>query len=508
MKTIISYLLLRPTLTVSLVSLSFIASQSDLGAEGEKKLSLSDAIDLALEQNLGLNIERSRPEIAEETLKIEKVAFDLNLFASGSLSEQVSAGAGDTLEGSPKPTNEIRDFSVGVRKRLSTGAEVTAATSLNRYSDNSTFRILNPDYNASLQLEIEQPLLKGFGKKINLAALAQSQSRLYQTELEVRQQIVDLITQTETEYWRLAYVRQYRDLLRSSVEVAQTLIKETQEREELGLSTKLEILQAEASLASKLESVILSEQEIGDSNDRLRRLIGELGDHERKLEVSLLPEGLTPLPDLARSYQSAMEWNLKTKIQEEVIKQREIQLLVSRNSRLPDLGLSLRGSYLGREEEGDNALRDATSGAGYNWRAALALSIPWRFREDKARFRLAEVLLNQEKTRLQDIYGQLLLEVRVAWRNLQTARELFELSGLTVSLNEEQFEQERIKHRAGTSTFRNVLEAQEDLDTARMRRMQAMRDMVDTKAILTSLDGTILDRHGFSWESLGPDQKE
>ena len=502
MKTSIRFLDRRSTLIASLSAAIFFGANAVVTTGSEKALSLSEAIDRALEQNLGLSIERRRSELAVEEIQIEKAAFDYDLFLNGALSEQVSAGAGDALEGSANPENDTRDYSLGVRKRLASGAEVTAATYLNRYSDNSTFRILDPDYNARIQLELQQPLLKGFGKKINLAALAQSQSRLVQTELEVRKNMVNLITETEIQYWRLAYVRQHRDLLRSSVEVAQTLLEQTREREHLGLSTKLEVLQARSSLASKRESVILAQQEIEDSNDILRRLIGEFSISDLWLDVSALPEELMPLPDLARSYQSAVDWNLETRIQEEVIKQREINLRLARNSRLPDLDLSLRGGFLGRDEEGDNALNDAVLAAGYNWRAALAVSIPWGFREDKARYRMAKVLLEQEKTRLEDINERTLLEVRIALRNLQAAQELFELSGLTVSLHQEQFEQERIKHKVGASTFRNVLEAQEDLDEARMRRLHAMLDMVDAAAELKALDGSILNRHGFSWESL------
>ena len=77
-------------------------------------------------------------------------------------------------------------------------------------------------------------------ERMNANALNWPQSRLVQTELEVRQSIVALITETENRYWCLAYGRQHRDLLRSSAEVAHTLLEETREREQLGLSTKLE----------------------------------------------------------------------------------------------------------------------------------------------------------------------------------------------------------------------------------------------------------------------------
>ena len=58
------------------------------------------------------------------------------------------------------------------------------------------------------------------------------------------------------------------------------------------------------------------------------------------------------------------------------------------------------------------------------------------------------------------------------------------------------------KFEAGVSTFRVVLEAQEDLDEARLRHLDARFDSIRAVVQLTRLDGSILERNGFVWQDL------
>ena len=82
-------------------------------------------------------------------------------------------------------------------------------------------------------------------------------------------------------------------------------------------------------------------------------------------------------------------------------------------------------------------------------------------------------VLEQEEVRLDDIEQDMLGNLRSAWRAVAAGKERLEANQISVEVNEERFDKESAKFEAGVSTFRVVLEAQEDMDEARLRHLDA-----------------------------------
>jgi biotin carboxylase len=74
-----------------------------------------------------------------------------------------------------------------------------------------------------------------------------------------------------------------------------------------------------------------------------------------------------------------------------------------------------------------------------------------------------------------------------------------EVTQAAIALNEQSFEQERARYGAGLSAYRQVLEAQRDLDKARRSHLQALIDQRRAVVQLARVDGSILERNGFTW---------
>ncbi len=467
-----------------------------------RPISLKEAIDQSLDRNLGLMIASDDLAVAAEDLIVDKAAFDVRLSLNTTQQERVAAGTSTDLDGAERPESANRNNLLSLTKTFSTGTEVTQSTNLNRNSTNSSFQRLNPDYSAVARLDVRQPLLSGRGKKVNLAAVRSAASRLNQSQLQWRDTVINTIAETERLYWNLAYSYLRKDFLLTSMKVAEQLLEEAEKRESMGAGIQLESLQARAALANRRSDVIVVDQEIETASDELRRAIGDLAVSGDLLEPLQMDQAGTYDGSVAELYDKVLDWSFDSRVQEEVIKQREFERDAARNRVMPTLDLTLSGRYLGRDDEGDLALEGAFEGKGYFWQGGLELTVPWGLRAEKARFRRSEYILSRERSRLEDIRQNILLEARNAYRSLKTAEARMEVTELTVSLNEEQFDQEKRRHEAGGSTFRNVLEAQEDLDEARMQRLEALRNANQALALIQSLDGSLLDRHGFTWEEI------
>ena len=76
--------------------------------------------------------------------------------------------------------------------------------------------------------------------------------------------------------------------------------------------------------------------------------------------------------------------------------------------------------------------------------------------------------------------------------SVETYLERFTISAQASSLSEKQYELEKARFDAGLSTSRRVLEAQDDLETARVAELQSRVNLRSAIAELHRLEGTSL----------------
>ena len=93
------------------------------------------------------------------------------------------------------------------------------------------------------------------------------------------------------------------------------------------------------------------------------------------------------------------------------------------------------------------------------------------------------------------IEQELFYELRGAWREFNTGQKRLEVAEVAVNLQEEQFAQEEARYAAGLATLREVLEAQEDMDTAQASYLEAWIDALQARVVISRLDGSLLERH-------------
>jgi outer membrane protein TolC len=483
---------------------AFAALAAGSGATGSMNLQLQEALGVALENNFSFRISRINPEIARDDVIRQEAVFDPEIFASGTVSGQRDAGnLGQALDG----RSDNRAWEAGIRKRLAYGTTLTAQTSLVR-SDRVAEEIdfSNLDQNADLSLSLRQPLLRGFGREANLAGVEGARAAMKASEESFRDEVLSVVAQTELAYWQVARWQEQLELDRSNLEVAETLLNEARERERVGLVTRIEVLQAEASRAQRLEEIIETTRSLGDAVDELLSFMGVLpGVEDFSMEpacvVTPLPDGGKVPGDFARAWELAAERDPLLAAQESVISQREFEKVAAGNSVRPGLDLVLSGGYLGYDDRyAGDAYDRVFEGDGYVWAAGIEFSLPWNLRGEKAALRSTDRRVQQETLRYELLKQGLYRDVRAAWRSLEAVAQSLEAASMTVSLQEATFEREKSKHEEGLSNFRDVLQAQSELDQARVRLLLAKYNKLAAEIQLSRLTGTLFDRHGLNPE--------
>ncbi|GAB5562761.1 MAG: TolC family protein [Synoicihabitans sp.] len=474
----------------------FVAAQTTETSSAAGTLTLEDAIVRALQKNFSLQIQGYETATAEAQVDIAASGFDpsLSVNAQKNLSQQASPGSildGTVING---PRTDRDNLRITANQEIAaTGARLQVGGNLRRNETNSRNALINPAYNSDAFVSINQPLLKGFGSEVTKAALNRARIGLDRAGYDYRTAVLDVVRNVEVSYYNLAFAREQLKVRLFSRDLAQQLLEENQAKKDSGVATDLDVLQAQFGVANAERDILLAEKTVKDREDQLIAQIDQFGFAQGVAEVDLGQPNLTSVT-FDKSYQLARENRPDYASRELSIEQLRISERVAKGNKKPTLDLGASVGLNNIQASGGDAVQELWSGDGYSWGLELALTVPWGLRDEKARHAQALANLSREKTRLLQLEQTIMVDVRSAIRTVETSIEALRISQLSSRLSEEQYELEKARFDAGLSTFRRVQEAQEDVDTARVRELQAEVSLAVAHAELLRLEGTSLDR--------------
>jgi outer membrane protein TolC len=277
--------------------------------DGKLYLSVDDAIDLALENNLDIAVSRYDLPIANmDVLRTAAGGFLLgvpgpvqNTLGGSSASSAVSSvssssGAGGqgglvqstsglgiqvpsfdpwiyaTVSTEHNTTPQSNTVTSGVQslktntilgnlsyqQSFSTGSYIEFDLDQSRQTVNSTFQQLNPTLTAYYRFLVRQQLLQGFGFSPNLRWLRLAKNNRKFTEINFRQQIDQTVTQIENLYWDLVNAYQDEQVKERSLAFAEQSLDQEQKQLELKAVPAMDVMKAESEVANRQQDLTIS----------------------------------------------------------------------------------------------------------------------------------------------------------------------------------------------------------------------------------------------------------
>jgi outer membrane protein len=121
--------------------------------------------------------------------------------------------------------------------------------------------------------------------------------------------------------------------------------------------------------------------------------------------------------------------------------------------------------------------------------------MPWGQQADKANYRSALNSVKSQKIRLDQLEQNLVISVRTAVRAVETNLVAVELSAKATELSSRQYDLQKARFDAGLATARLVLQAQEDLETARFNELAAKAALRQAIGEINRLEGSSIQRY-------------
>jgi outer membrane protein len=150
------------------------------------------------------------------------------------------------------------DFSTSIAQGFSSGAVLSAGFDLGRLKNNNPWQSYNPYRTSTLALSLTQPLLRGFGPAVNNRYIRIAKNNEAVAEDVFEQQAIVTISAVARLYWDLESLRQDAAVRDEALKSARRLLDDTQASLEAGRSAPIDLTRARAELSRRQRDLDVS----------------------------------------------------------------------------------------------------------------------------------------------------------------------------------------------------------------------------------------------------------
>lgn len=480
------------------------------------KISLMDAIETALKENLDIKIESFNTTITENQIKEAKGFFDLQGFFYASYNKDISKPYSIISTGilDIDTANIVRG---GIAQNIPTGGNYRIQFQNMRSGSNTPFVLYNPRYTPVLTLQVTQSLLKGRGTEISKRNIyiAQNNNKISRHQFALR--VMEILSNVHQLYFNLIFTIEDLKVKQGSLKLAQDQLEITQTKVEVGTLAPIEIAQAEAAVARREAEIISAESAVKAAQDQLLKAISSKTDYD-SWKITIEPTDKLTFETKAYDLDNCLEIAMKNRpelAQAELnVNNKQLNVNFTKNQKLPQVDLTgslsldgldgdkpiVEGNIFTGEREVIGVIPGGLGGAleelfslNYrDWTIGVNVTIPIQNKQFEGAYARSKIELEQEKNRYKNTMQTIILQVKDAVRAIETNKKMVNATKKARELAEKQLEAEQKKFAVGTSTNFQVLQMQEDLAAALTDEKRAVIDYNVSLFNLKRISGTLL----------------
>jgi len=482
--------------------------------DGKVRLTPEECVRLALEGNVDINVERYGPYLSMWGIQKGRGVLNSAVNFNARLDRSV-VPASSALQGGASVLNLQNLYDFLWHKPFEFGLDVDVSYNTRRTRGNSFFLSLNPAFQPGLGFTLTQHLLKDFGRisRGRFVRIARNNYEISQETFVAR--TTDIITTVLNTFWDLVYADEDIRIKEESRKLAELTLEQNKIQAEVGTMAPLDVVQAEAEVATRNEQLVISRFTRKMAEDQLKKLLSSRID-EASIAAPIQPViGSFALPPRAGSTEEAIRQaiEIRPEVKQAQLEQenRKIQVDYTRNQLRPmfDFIAGYNQTGLG----GNRIIRDYSQGfinapivevqhGGFwdsmdslfsqkylGYAVGFNLRMPIGNDDARATNAQAQIEYRQGDERLRSLKQRIALEVRQAYNRMEMDRARIEAADATVRYSERKLQGEQEKYALGATTTRFVLEAQRDLLDAQTRLLRAKLDLIKSKIAIDKVVG-------------------
>lgn len=476
-------------------------------------IGLQRAIATAVENNLNVQFARLAPSISRAQLAAADAAFDWVLFSNTQWSAtdqpRTSPSIGGSTVGVGSDQRQVVDATVGVRKPLVSGGQFTVQHQFT-YTDVETDNLFNrpdPAREANIVVQLDQPLLRGFGTDVTLAQVRLAQNSERDDVQSLKADLIRNVVETEAAYWTLVRARNDVLVLQRLLERGEEVLQKLRARAQFD-ARPAQIADASANVESRRAQLMQAQKVLRDAGERLKLLLND-PDLPVGAETLLLPADDPVDQPVELSLIDAINTAIaqRPEVQRAIISldNTAIRLGAADNARLPALNLRALTRLSGMGDSGDSAYDTLEEGRFVDYQVALAFEMPIGNRAAESNYTVRRLERQQAAIAYRNTVQNVVSEVKAAIRDVELNYVLIEQNrafriAAAENLRALQVEEETLGRL--TPEFLDLkLRRQQALAAAEQQEWTAMTDYNASLARLHGTMGSALERNRIRFDA-------
>ena len=302
---------------------------------GKLYLSLRDAIALAIENNLDLEIDRYGPLLTDWALKraeaggavrgvqsgnaqissvnsglgangstlaanlgnggvgngnngtggatVQQIGqitpnLDPNLQSAGAFSHQTQPQVNSTVSQTSSLIQAKHTYNTILRQGFLSGGVFQITDYEQSLKENSPRDVVNPAVGPYIAASLQHPLLRGFGVRLNDRLIRIGKLNLTGARETFRSQLLDLVSSVVNQYWDLASANDEVKARRQALDIAQKFYDDTKAQIQIGSLAQVELPRAQVEIAARNQDLLIAESTVRQRENQFRQVLSSVED--------------------------------------------------------------------------------------------------------------------------------------------------------------------------------------------------------------------------------------
>jgi outer membrane protein TolC len=470
-------------------------------AASELRLTLEDAVQLALENNLDIAVQRLNPALQDISIASAESVYRPALSSTFSRASQSNAPTSQLQlsQGGGGVQNSTITYNGGLEQNLRwMGASFSATLNNLRQATNSNNAFYNPQFASVWTANYFQPLLQGMRIDPMRRQLQVARINRDISDVQLRATLTNTVSNVRNAYWDYVIATQGVEVARQSLDLALKLVEDNRVRVEVGTLAPIDVVQAQAEAATRRQALVVAESTKRTAELAVKRLIvsgTEDPNWSATIEAVDRPAFQRESVDVDAAVRRALSERTDLAIAKRTLEINDVNVGYLRNQTLPRMDLQVTygvqgvgGPRLERSNSGvlgsqvtqtipggiTDTFRSLFANDFPRWTVGLTMSYPVGASSQEAALARAQVQQNQVQAQLRQMELQLATEITNAAIQVQNAAEAVEASQASRDLWQQRLEAEQSKFDVGLSTNYFVVQAQRDLADAQNSELRAI----------------------------------
>lgn len=173
-----------------------------------------------------------------------------------------------------------------VQQGFLTGGTAQIAFNESYLKENSPGDTLNPSLAPVAQISARQTLLNGFGTAVNSRFIRVARNNLSSSNESFRSALLGLVSNVVNDYWDLAADAEDLKEKQAALDFAQKFFEDTNQEIRLGAAAKVDIYRAEAEVSTRKQDLLISQQTLQQQETNFKVLLSRDGLEDPLLEAA------------------------------------------------------------------------------------------------------------------------------------------------------------------------------------------------------------------------------